>query len=114
LIDWPTLLFYFFGGVFFINAVPHFAAGLMGRPFQSPFARPPGQGYSSSTVNVLWGALNFVVAYWLICRVGMFDLRNGPDVAAFGVGGLLSGLFLAHHFGRFNGGNNPTKSEKLP
>jgi hypothetical protein len=37
-------LSYFFGGVFLTNAVPHFVSGVMGRPFQSPFAKPPGQG----------------------------------------------------------------------
>lgn len=98
---------YFFGGAFLTNAVPHLVSGLMGRPFQSPFATPPGQGNSSSTVNVLWGTFNLVVAYLLICRVGNFDLRAADDFAAAGFGGLLIGLFLARNFGRFNGGNTP-------
>jgi len=59
-------LAYFFGGAFAANAVPHYVSGVMGRPFQSPFAKPPGQGLSSSSVNVLWGFLNLVVAYLLI------------------------------------------------
>src|ERR1700691_1749597 len=46
---------YFFGGAFLANAVPPFVSGIMGRPFQRPFARPPGKGLSSSTVIVLWG-----------------------------------------------------------
>jgi hypothetical protein len=50
---------YFFGGAFLTNAVPHFVSGVMGRPFQSPFAKPPGQGLSSSTINVLWGFFNW-------------------------------------------------------
>ena len=28
-------------------------------------------------------------------------------MTAVGVGALAIGLFLAHHFGRFNGGNTP-------
>jgi len=57
---------YFFGGVFLANAVPHFVAGTMGHSFQSPFAKPPGVGLSSATVNAVWGCFNFVVAYALV------------------------------------------------
>jgi hypothetical protein len=101
---------YFFGGALFANAVPHFVSGVMGEPFQSPFARPPGQGLSSSTVNVLWGALNIVVGYVLVCRVGDFGLRTTGDVIPFGLGILLMGLLLARQFGRFHGGNLPERS----
>jgi hypothetical protein len=101
-------LAYFSGGAFLANAVPHTVAGVMGRPFQSPFAKPPGEGLSSSTVNVLWGFANLAVAYLLLGRVGAFDLRDWADVAAFGVGALLLSVFAARHFGRFNGGNEPS------
>lgn len=40
-------------------------------------------------------------------RVGDFDLRSTADVVALGLGALLIGLFMARHFGRFNGGNFP-------
>jgi hypothetical protein len=79
----------------------------MGRPFQSPFAKPPGEGLSSSTVNVLWGFLNLAIAYLLICRVGDFDLRSTAHVIAMGLGMLLAGVIMARRFGRFNGGNSP-------
>lgn len=105
--SWLALLSYFFGGAFLANAVPHAVSGIMGRGFQSPFARPPGQGLSSSTVNVLWGFLNLVIGYLLVCRVGDFDLRNTADIAALGIGAFLIALFSARHFGRHNGGNAP-------
>jgi len=104
---WADLLSYFGGGVFLANAIPHFVAGMMGRAHQSPFAKPPGQGLSSSTVNVLWGSLNIVVGYVLVCRVGDFSLKDTGDVAAFGGGALLIALVSAWGFGRFNGGNTP-------
>src|SRR5476649_1184966 len=107
---WTYLVSYFFGGVFLANAVPHFVSGMMGRPFQSPFAKPSGQGLSSSTVNVLWGFANFVVAYLLIARVGDFDLHAADNVAAAGVGVLFMGVMSARLFGRFHGGNSPTGS----
>jgi hypothetical protein len=110
--DWMHELAYFGGGVFLANAIPHVVSGLMGRPFQSPFARPPGEGLSSSTVNVVWGFANLVVAYLLICRVGEFDLRSTADVSALGLGMLLLALALARAFGRFNGGNTPGRIER--
>ncbi len=98
---------WFFGGAFLANTIPHLVSGVMGRPFQSPFATPSGEGLSSSTVNVLWGFLNLVVAYLLLCRVGDFDLHDSVGVAAALFGGLLMSLFAARHFGRFHGGNAP-------
>ena len=38
--DWLHCASYFFGGAFLAYAVPHFVSGVMGRPFQSPFAKP--------------------------------------------------------------------------
>ncbi len=41
--SWVHLISYLFGGAFLINAVPHLVSGVSGRPFQTPFANPPGQ-----------------------------------------------------------------------
>jgi hypothetical protein len=111
--NWLHDIAYFFGGAFLTNAVPHFVSGVMGRPFQSPFATPPGQGLSSSTINVLWGFLNLAIGYVLTCRVGDFDLRSTEHVAAFGLGVLVMALPLARRFGRFNGGNSPVDNAEL-
>jgi len=86
--EWIHLVAYFFGAAFLMNAVPHLVSGTMGVPFQSPFAKPPGQGLSSSTVNVLWGFLNVSIGLGLIIRVGTLtsDRRNiasPPDWALF-------------------------------
>ncbi len=108
--EWSHYISYFFGGAFLANAVHHFVSGLMGRPFQTPFAKPPGQGLSSSTVNVLWGFLNLVIGYVLLCRVGTFDLHSTDQVVASGLGALLLSVMMARSFGRFHGGNSPEKS----
>ena len=102
--NWLWLVSYFFGGAFAANATPHFVAGTMGRPFQSPFAKPPGQGLSSATVNVLWGFCNAVVAYLLVAHVGVFHPRATSHILAFSLGALLISIFSARHFGQFNGG----------
>ena len=108
--NWLHLVSYFWGGAFLANAIPHLVSGQRGEPFQTPFAKPPGEGLSSSTVNVLWGAFNVIVGYLLVCRVGAFSLLDTADVVAFGIGALLLSLFLARRFGRFHGGNRPAGS----
>ena len=105
--EWMHDVSYFFGGAFLTNAVPHFVSGVMGRPFQTPFANPPGKGLSSSIVNVLWGFFNLAVGYLLICRVGQFDLRSTEHVVALGLGILLFGVMTAWNFGKLHGGNSP-------
>ena len=107
--EWILYVSYFFGGVFLANAAPHFVSGVMGRAFQTPFAKPPGQGLSSSIVNVLWGFLNIVLGYLLVCRVGDFSLKDTGDVVALGLGALAIALLSAWGFGRFNGGNAPER-----
>ena len=97
--SWYTYIAYFFGGVFLVNAIPHFVSGVIGRPFPSPFARPPGKGLSSPVVNVLWGTFNFAIAYLLIFRVGAFNIRNNMQVLLVAVGGILMAVQLASWFG---------------
>lgn len=108
--NWQNEIAYFFGGLFLANALPHYISGLMGRAFQSPFAKPRGEGYSTSLTNVLWGFFNLIISYLLLVRVGDFDLHNTAHVGALGLGMLLIAIFAARHFGRFNGGNAATPS----
>lgn len=108
--NWLWLMSYFFGGAFAANAIPHFVAGTMGQSFQSPFAKPPGQGLSSSTVNVVWGFINAVVGYLLAAHVGTFHPRETSHILAFGLGALLISVFSARHFGQFHGGNTSSRA----
>lgn len=107
--DWLHDLSNFFAGVFLANGIPHFVSGVMGRPFQSPFAKPPGEGLSSPTVNVLWGFANLLIGYVLVREVGALDVHAREHVAALGLGALLMGLLAARQFGRFNGGQKPSE-----
>ena len=102
---WYHHIAYFFGGAFLANTIPHFVNGVSGSPFQSPFASPPGQGLSSSMVNVLWGVLNLVIGYLLVARVGKFELRQTKHAVDLGLGVTIMALMLAHSFGRFHGGD---------
>lgn len=100
-----AMIAWFFGGVFLTNFVPHFVAGVQGRKFQSPFAKPPGVGLSSSRINVVWGFLNLLAGWALLSQVGAFDIRQWSHAAALGAGIFVMGLQLAGYFGRFHGGN---------
>ena len=79
---WHVYVAYFFGGMFLVNAVPHFVSGVMGRRFPSPFASPPGKGESSAVVKWCLGAFNLVVGYLLVLRrvpgQGVSGLRGDP------------------------------------
>jgi hypothetical protein len=101
------LLADFAGGVLAMNALPHMVSAALGRRFPSPFAKPPGRGLSSATVNMLWGFANLVAAWLLACRLGQFDGRDLGQSAALGLGLLAMGLFHARHFGGLNGGDGP-------
>lgn len=101
---WYNYLFILFGGAFLANCVPHFVNGISGRPFQSPFADPPGKGLSSSTVNVIWGLLNLLFAYLLTIDFGRFNLHNILHAALLIAGMLIISVPMARHFGQFHGG----------
>ncbi|MGO9324792.1 MAG: hypothetical protein ACLP07_09545 [Terracidiphilus sp.] len=98
------LIEWFFGGAFLANSVPHIVNGISGRAFQSPFAKPPGEGLSSSVVNVVWGFFNLAIAYVLLVWLGELNLRYWWQIATAGAGALLLSVMMAHHFGRFHGG----------
>ena len=52
--------------------------GISGDRFPTPFARPPGKGLSSPTVNVVWALFNLAVGYVLF-RAG--NASSGNDAA---------------------------------
>lgn len=107
---WLHFVSWFFGGALLANAVPHVVSGLLGRAFQSPFAKPHGVGLSSSTTNVCWGYLNLALAYALLVHFGHFDVHSIPCMATAFAGALLPSVWMARHFGRFHGGNAPERT----
>ena len=104
---WLEYLAYFLGGGLLANVVPHYVNGISGRPFQSPFASPPGRGLSTSTTNVLWALANLVAAYFLVLRVGEFEIGATDDALALGLGIFTTSLVLARNLGGLHGGNRP-------
>jgi hypothetical protein len=60
-------------------------------------------------VNVVWGFFNAVVGYLLVARVGAFEPRATSHILAFGLGALSISIFAARHFGKFHGGDAPSR-----
>ena len=102
---WYDVAAYFFGGVFLANFVPHFVAGVSGRSFPSPLAKPPFRGLSSPAVNVLWGLFNLAVAYVLLVVVGELELRRATHVAVSATGFGLASLGISRAVSRLQGGS---------
>jgi len=94
-----SLFVLFFAGAFLCNSVPHFVSGLQGRPFPTPFAKPPGVGDSSPVVNFLWGFLNLVIGLALVIRLPL-AVHFYPRLTALLLGGLVLGLQCSSHFGK--------------
>lgn len=90
----------FFGGVFLANFAPHFVAGVSGRAFPTPFAKPAFRGRSSPAVNVLWGLVNLAVAYALIVLVGRFELGQVAHFAVAAAGFGLASVGIARSLER--------------
>jgi hypothetical protein len=89
----------FLAGALLCNCIPHLAAGLQGRPFPTPFAKPGGVGRSSASVNVLWGAANMFSGVFLLLR-DLTGAGTPSGLAAMALGFLALGIWLSRHFGR--------------
>ena len=76
--NWYHYLACFFAGMFLANVVPHYVYGVCGDRFPTPFSKPPGQGLSSPTVNVVWALFNLVIGY-ILFRAG--KVTSGGDLA---------------------------------
>ncbi len=92
---WHSYVASFLAGMFLTNFVPHFVKGVCGDRFPTPFAKPPGKGLSSPTVNVAWALLNLVIGFFLF-RAG--NVASGDNTALaifFAVSAILSLLMSA-------------------
>lgn len=47
---------------------------------------------------MLWGSFNLIAGY-VLCRTGGFNIRRTRDAAIVGVGVILMGVMLANAFG---------------
>jgi hypothetical protein len=96
---WYNYIACFFAGMFLANAVPHFVYGICGDRFPTPFAKPPGRGLSSPTVNVVWALLNMVAGYFLF-QVGRVSSGNTLALAVFFMGIVFISIMSSRIFAK--------------
>lgn len=94
---WYHYIASFFAGAFLANAVPHFVHGISGNKFPTPFAKPPGKGLSSPTVNVVWALFNMVVGY-LLLQAKQVSSDNIPGLISFFAGIAAISTWLSSRF----------------
>jgi hypothetical protein len=97
LMPWYDYIAAFFAGLFLANAVPHFVQGVSGNSFPTPFAKPPGKGLSSPTINTLWALLNLVIGY-VVFRFGRVSSDNLPSLIVFFAGVTAISIMLSINF----------------
>ena len=97
--NWYHYAACFFAGIFLANVVPHFVHGISGDRFPTPFAKPPGRGLSSPTVNVVWALLNLVVGYFLF-YVGKISSENISALVVFFVGVAAISVMMSVNFAK--------------
>jgi hypothetical protein len=98
-VSWYHYIACFFAGMFLANAVPHFVHGISGDRFPTPFARPPGKGLSSPTVNVIWTLVNLVVGY-ILFRIGKVPSGDHTALVIFFAGIAAISLMLSVRFSK--------------
>jgi hypothetical protein len=95
--NWYNYLACFFAGAFLANFVPHFVHGISGDRFPTPFARPPGKGLSSPTLNVAWAFLNLLVGVALF-KVGNVSNEAYVTLVLFFLGAVAISTILSLRF----------------
>jgi hypothetical protein len=95
--EWPHYIACFFAGAFSANVVPHFVAGIQGNKFPTPFAKPPGKGLSSPTVNVAWSLFNMLVAA-LLFKSGHVSSGEPAALILYFAGISVLSLLMSSHF----------------
>ena len=95
--NWYNYVACFFAGAFLANVVPHFFHGISGDRFPTPFAKPPGRGLSSPTVNVAWSWINLVAGYVLL-RAGKVSTENQVTLIVFLAGVIAISTILSFRF----------------
>ena len=95
--NWYNYIACFLAGALLANVVPHFFHGISGDRFPTPFAKPPGRGLSSPTVNVAWSWINLVAGYVLL-RAGKVSTENQVTLIVFLAGVIAISTILSFRF----------------
>src|ERR1700744_1923546 len=95
--NWPNYIACFFAGALLANTVPHFIQGISGNRFPTPFAKPPGKGLSSPTINVAWALFNLLIGF-ILFRAAHISINNNLSLVVFFIGITLMSLWASKGF----------------
>jgi len=93
------LLWYFLGGMFVFNSLPHLISGIIGNRHMTPLGKD-----SSAIVNVVWGFVNIAVGVYLISLVtgSLQIVPPAEGLVVYLLGGLVMSLMDANLFSNPN------------
>jgi hypothetical protein len=94
-LPWIAYVVHFIAAAFLTNGIPHFVNGVSGRSFRTPFGRANG---SSPEVNVVWGWVNFLIAFLLFANIGPLYIGTPGDTIFVAAGMLVTGIILSRIF----------------
>jgi len=97
-LPWIAYIVHFIAAAFLTNGIPHFVNGVSGRAFRTPFVGMSGSKLSSPEVNVIWGWLNFLIAFLLFANIGPLYIGTPGDTIFVAAGMLVMGVILARIF----------------
>jgi hypothetical protein len=93
--SWYAYLAYFFAGGFLVNGIPHFIHGISGKKFRTPLSKPITTRTSSPVLNVIWGVINFLIAFALVFGVGKFQFGISLATLMLILGGIIMSVVLS-------------------
>ncbi len=91
---------HFIAAAIMTNGIPHFVSGVCGRSFRTPFVRMTGKPVSPPVVNVVWGWVNFLIAFLIFANIGPLYIGTPGDTIFVAAGMLVMGVILAMIFGK--------------
>lgn len=95
--EWYHYFSGFWAGMFLANFIPHFVSGISGNRFPTPFAKPPGKGLSSPTLNVVWALFNLLVGF-LLFKAAKISIDNNLSLGIFFIGIACISIPLSKRF----------------
>lgn len=95
---WIAFIIHFIAAAIMTNGIPHFVSGVSGRPFRTPLSRASAGRPGSPAANVVWGWVNFLVAFLLFANIGPLYIGTPGDTVFVAAGVLVAGLVLSRIF----------------
>ncbi len=95
--EWYNYFMGFWAGMFIANFVPHFVMGICGNKFPTPFAKPPGKGLSSPTLNVIWSLINLLIGF-ILFRGSKISNDNILSLIVFFAGIAFMSIMMSMRF----------------